>query len=72
MNILKGYVTTILGLLIMVFSCLVFFGIVNVGHDMSWRELAGGFAVGIALFLVPPTKIEQRLEKGMDKLMNKE
>lgn len=65
-NIIKGWITTILGLIIMVCVVLHFFGIVVFPNPTGMTknsECIIAFLVGLALFLVPATKIEEILEK---------
>jgi hypothetical protein len=65
-NIYKGYVTSALGLIIMVCVLLHFFGIVVFPNPSSMSknsECIIAFLVGLALFLVPAGKLEEILEK---------
>lgn len=65
-NILTGWVTTLIGLALMVLSILHFYGFVYlpapVGISAEW-QLTVGFVVGLVLFLLPRGKIEETLIK---------
>lgn len=74
-NIFKGYVTSALGFIIMICVMLHFFGIVVFPNPTSISknsECIIAFLVGLALFLVPSTKIEEYLEKVINKKVDKE
>jgi len=69
-NIIKGWITSLLGLCIMIATCVYFFGLVDFPHPDNVpkdTQIAIAFAVGLALFLVPSTFIEERLKKYIDK-----
>lgn len=71
-NIITGWITTILGLAIMVADGLYFFGIVNLPNiDRKPIEVAVAFVVGLILFLVPAGKLESILENKAKNLSDK-
>lgn len=69
-NIIAGYITTLIGFLIMLLSIAQFYGFVNfpTPEQLSpkWQIIIG-FLTGITLFLVPSTVIEKRLKKLLKK-----
>jgi hypothetical protein len=73
-NIIKGWITTILGLAIMVVDVLFYFGVIElpeaeaVGKPM---EILIAFGIGLSLFLIPATKLEEKLNKYIDKKAEK-
>lgn len=63
-NIVKGWFTTVVGLLIMTASLLDFFNLVPVSAPegvTEFQQVAFAFVVGLFLFLVPRGKIESLL-----------
>jgi hypothetical protein len=71
-NVITGWITSILGLLIMVVDSLYFFGIIdlpNINHKPI--EVGFAFLVGLILFLVPAGKLETILESKAKDLTDK-
>jgi hypothetical protein len=74
-NLIKGWVTSLFGLAIMIADALYFFGVVNLPEPHfvpKSAELAIAFVVGLMLFMMPSTWIEGRLNdlwnKGKEKI----
>ena len=68
-NILTGWVTTILGLVIMITAIFDFFGVLAIPAPVGMTELQQvfyAFIVGFALFLLPRSYFEEVL-KGIIK-----
>lgn len=65
-NVIKGWVTTIAGLIIMIVDGLYFFGFIKLPNPDALNdpsEVAIAFGVGLTLFLVPETWIEEQLKR---------
>lgn len=63
-NIVKGWFTTVLGLVIMVMAALDFYHIVPVPAPegvTETQQVLYAFLIGVFLFLVPRSKIERLL-----------
>lgn len=74
-NIIKGYITSIIGLIIMVADALYFFGAVDFpSPDYTPKALEVGiaFLVGLTLFLLPSTLLEEFLSRLINKKIDKE
>jgi len=70
MNVIKGYISSLLGLGIMIGTFLYFFGFVQLPHpDAMPKDIQIGvsFGIGLALFLVPSTYIEKKIEQYIEK-----
>lgn len=67
MNIIKGYITSVLGLAFIVTAFLDFYGILNFGHDHKGLELFAAFIIGLVLFLIPRTTIEKWLNRFINR-----
>lgn len=64
-NILKGWITSIIGLSLMVGTGLHFFGVYKFDHPDKISEpvaLCISFVVGMAMFFIPSTKLEEIVE----------
>lgn len=73
-NSFKGYITTIIGALLMVFALLDYTGIISVAAPEGVTELeqvAYAAGIGLALFFTPPTKIEEKINQLIDKWFSK-
>jgi O-antigen/teichoic acid export membrane protein len=73
-NVIKGWVTSLIGLAIMVCAGLYFFGILIFPNPESLHkntEIAIAFGVGLFLFLVPPSWIEEKLKGFVNKKADK-
>lgn len=69
-NLITGWVTTILGLIIMVAACLDFFGVIVIPAPEGVTEMHQvglAFIVGFALFLIPKSFFEDTLKKIITK-----
>jgi membrane protein CcdC involved in cytochrome C biogenesis len=65
-NVIKGWITTIVGLGIMVVDVLYFFGFIQLPKPSFVPTPVAvliAFIVGIVLFLVPHSRIEKALEE---------
>jgi hypothetical protein len=74
-NIWKGYITSIVGLIIMVADALYFFGAVDFpSPDFTPQaiELGIAFLAGLILFVMPATKLEEYLSRLINKKIDKE
>jgi hypothetical protein len=63
-NIITGYVTTALGFVIMVLDILFYFGIVKFPEAMPANkplEVLLAFILGLALFIMPKTWLEEKI-----------
>lgn len=70
-NIIKGWVTSLLGLAIIVIDVLYFFGIIRLtegAYVPKSIEIGVALLIGILLFLMPYSKIEAKAEKVLDKI----
>lgn len=70
MNALKGWVTSVFGLIIMIVDALYFFGFIHLPNPQSLQkpsEVGVAFGIGLVLFLMPPTWIEEQIKKYIDK-----
>lgn len=75
MNLIKGWVTSIIGFIIMVADVLFFFGVINLPEPNFIPkpiEVGVAFLVGLALFVMPKTKIEEFLSRFINKIIDKE
>lgn len=69
-NALKGWVTSTIGLVLIVGSIIHFFGIIELPAPdglAGWKAAGLSFTVGFVLFLVPASKLEAHLEKWIGK-----
>ena len=74
MNIIKGWVTTIIGIIIIGLDTAYFFNFIKL-HEIgnvsfAWR-VSIAFVVGLVLLVFPITKIEAILEKIITKKTDK-
>lgn len=63
-NVIKGWVTSIFGLVIMIVDGLFFFGIIDLPEAMPEGkplEALIAFLIGLALFVMPSTWIEEKI-----------
>lgn len=69
---IKGYITSIIGLIIIVCDILYFFGIYtfpNPAFTPKAFELGFAFLVGLALLLMPRTFLEKKVEDTINKVI---
>lgn len=69
-NFKKGWLTTLLGVAIMILCTLDFFGFVEMPHPdgiTQTTRIMIGFAVGFVLFFSPQTKLEDAANKILTK-----
>lgn len=69
MNIFKGWVTTVVGIIIIGLDLVHFFGLYkfpSAGLDKDYEVLIA-FVIGLALLILPATKLETIIEKVINK-----
>lgn len=74
-NILKGWITSLLGLAIMIIAVLYFFGVIHLpesGFMPKAAEVGIAFLAGLILFIIPETSLEGYLNKLINKKIDKE
>jgi uncharacterized membrane protein YhaH (DUF805 family) len=63
-NVIKGWVTSFFGLAVMVLDALFYFGVIKLPEAMPSQkpiEVLIAFLVGLALFVMPSTWIEEKI-----------
>jgi hypothetical protein len=71
-NTFKGYVTSTIGLIIMIADIIYFFGFVDFpSPDFTPKtiELGVAFIIGLGLFLMPRTFLEKKVEDVVNKVI---
>ncbi len=69
-NAITGWGTTLIGLAIMIAATLDFFGIISVPAPEGMTEMnqvTVAFVVGLILFIMPKTFLEDAIKKVVDK-----
>lgn len=69
-NLVKGWVTSVFGLLVMIIDVLYFFGIIQLPspeNKMEPYHVFVAFVIGLALFSLPSTWIEDTLKGWIKK-----
>lgn len=73
-NLITGYITTFIGLAIMVMAVLYFFNLVDLPEAEfvpKSGEIAIAFLVGFVFWRFPPTKVEEWFNEIIKALINK-
>ena len=73
-NLLKGWITSLLGLAVMVIDALYYFGVISLpSHSAVPTDIQVGiaFLFGVVLFWTKPTWIEAKIEIIVDKVIDK-
>ena len=74
MNVFKGYLSTVFGLVLMCATAAEWLGWVKLADpDIQHKsvELLIAFLIGAVFLFVPPTILEQKLETGLDAVFKK-
>lgn len=69
-NVIKGWITSILGLAIMIADGLYFFGVIHLPEPHfvpKPLEIGIAFLAGLTLFMLPSTWIEEKLKGYISK-----
>ena len=69
-NVKTGWVTTVLGLIIMIVACLDFFGVLDIPAPQGITEMyqvSIAFVVGLVLFIMPKSFLETTITKVVNK-----
>lgn len=72
-NLFRGYASTSLGVILMCAVAAEWLGFISVApeHPHSDTALLVAFGIGAIMLFVPPGKIEEKLESGIDMVTNK-
>jgi hypothetical protein len=73
-NIIKGYITSLLGLAGIILTVLYFFGFLDLptGYVPKFVELGLALLISISLFVLPQSAIEEKINSLLDKFVKKE
>lgn len=69
-NFKTGWITTLIGVLLIAFALLDFFGIIPVPAPEGltpWKQIMVAFMVGMALLLLPASFLEEKLKDIVSK-----
>jgi hypothetical protein len=69
-NVIKGWITSLFGLAVMITDALYFFGIISLPNPSNVPQplqIGIAFLAGLGLFLLPSTWIEEKLKGYISK-----